>query len=403
MSMKEHEQELLCVAVASGLRIVDVDAVLAVATRAADLLAACGGTMTAARLDQYRARYADRVDRAIGHPWDDHEVNELLHHIATQGATVAAQREELRSLKEELKQERLKAATLEADCGRAAAQYLEVARERDTLRAELARLKPSGCDCREKKVACIHKALRFKPSGNFPSGHCGVCGLLIENHPTNPECGALQERADAGDKKAAVLVAALRGANPYLQPVKPSGQVAEDVQHIVDWVMHSEGCDGQIAYATRCPGCRICFRASRLATLAQEAQDAQRHMLPVPGLPMMPPAVVGQLPKAQPVDDASWRCEQGTCGHDDAGKPGHADRVKARSEAFNEAASGPVDVPSDHSWGENEPDPYERGAKAMRAACWDEVQKALRQMGFIGRADQHVWTVLKAAIEGAAP
>jgi hypothetical protein len=84
-----------------------------------------------------------------------------------------------------------------------------------------------------------------------------------------------------------------------------------------------------------------------------------------------------------------------TCTHDDAATPGHPERVKERSEAVTAA----VDVPEDYDWGESEPDPYQRGSEAMRAACWEAAQARCERWGFSDgfRAD------LKAAIEGATP
>lgn len=115
-----------------------------------------------------------------------------------------------------------------------------------------------------------------------------------------------------------------------------------------------------------------------------------------------------------------------TCTHDDASIPGHPERVRQRSEAFSTAThgdfggelreeheemsrvisehnrhvdsmGGPVDVPADHDWGENEPDPYTRGAEAMRAACLKAaLEWAQKNLGC-----RPPW--LKSAIEGAVP
>lgn len=95
-----------------------------------------------------------------------------------------------------------------------------------------------------------------------------------------------------------------------------------------------------------------------------------------------------------------------TCTHDDAATPGHAERVKERSEDF-------VGVACDHGTPiatycpecavdtSSPREAYEAGAEAMRAACWEAVQGELRRSG-IPRGPG-LWERIKAAIEGAAP
>jgi hypothetical protein len=125
-------------------------------------------------------------------------------------------------------------------------------------------------------------------------------------------------------------------------------------------------------------------------------------------------------PVAQPIENASWRCAAGTCGHDDAKEPGHAERVAKASEAFDEAAkphdptnpshAGKVDVPCTCAARRRRPDvyphlpgcpalAYEAGAEAMRVACWEAVEGELIKHG-LSRA---LGATMKAAIEGAAP
>jgi hypothetical protein len=78
------------------------------------------------------------------------------------------------------------------------------------------------------------------------------------------------------------------------------------------------------------------------------------------------------------------------CTHDDARTPGHPERVKERSEAFEQLVC-------DHE----DSTVYHKGAEAMRAACWEAVAARLEVEGYDrGGA---LLLGLKAAIEGATP
>jgi hypothetical protein len=86
-----------------------------------------------------------------------------------------------------------------------------------------------------------------------------------------------------------------------------------------------------------------------------------------------------------------------TCTHDDAKIPGHPERVKGRSEAVCRI------VPPNAPWVSSTMDPgaaYERGAEAMRAACWEAVQAVLERHGW---KESGLSVDIKAAIERAAP
>lgn len=89
-----------------------------------------------------------------------------------------------------------------------------------------------------------------------------------------------------------------------------------------------------------------------------------------------------------------------TCTHDDAATPGHAERVKERSEAFNGVRAGPLTLNEreqslfEAAWDGGQ----EQGAEAMRAACLVAVRDTLQGFG-----DERLYPMLKAAIEGATP
>jgi hypothetical protein len=86
-----------------------------------------------------------------------------------------------------------------------------------------------------------------------------------------------------------------------------------------------------------------------------------------------------------------------TCTHDDARNPGHKERVRQRSEAFVDAADIDQSITRDALMG----DGFEKGAEAMRAACWEAVQSQLRILG--DGPGCGVWELLRSAIESATP
>jgi hypothetical protein len=101
-----------------------------------------------------------------------------------------------------------------------------------------------------------------------------------------------------------------------------------------------------------------------------------------------------------------------TCTHDDAKTPGHAERVRERSEAVKALSEKVLPGPDviDGGPGTRGPirlvstqarvtaDSYAEGAEAMRAACLEAVMQVVDAEGAGSLADR-----LKSAIEGAAP
>lgn len=101
-----------------------------------------------------------------------------------------------------------------------------------------------------------------------------------------------------------------------------------------------------------------------------------------------------------------------TCTHDDAATPGHPERVEnlskalasslgyepervtERSEAVSIAAGRPELSATEAAC-------YEQGAEAMRAACWEAVQREIMVYGFNG--SHPAYKSIKAAIEGVTP
>jgi hypothetical protein len=185
-----------------------------------------------------------------------------------------------------------------------------------------------------------------------------------------------------------------------LARLKPSGQVAEDVA-VVRAGLH------RLVFTSECTDpekdCRHNAALSRLAALAHEGVEARCHMPEVDGL--------------TPYE----KCVAGTCGHDDAGKPGHADRVQAESEAFNEvtglstatygeaggelreaheeACDACADRTSDYLvlCDTCHQSDREKAAEAMRAACWEAVERRLEFHGLRHRKEDFRAVIAKAA------
>lgn len=185
----------------------------AVATRALEIAAALGGTMTA---EQIRALW-DMTAR--GTPTGNVRMREALDHISALGARVAALEEHRGLAKNEGLEEAARFHESSASAARANAWRL-----RDERKENLAR--------RNDNIAVLHTAwarqiramkVGGKPPVRFPCsptcihddalrpGHpervkdqsaalslmtedrCTGCGTLIAEHPLKPECGAIQE------------------------------------------------------------------------------------------------------------------------------------------------------------------------------------------------------------------
>lgn len=237
--------------------------------------------------------------------------------------------------------------------------------------------------------------------------------------------GELARKGFDPESPAQAEINALRAE---LERLKPSGQVAELAKNI-EQTFHT--------FTTYSDAARQedLEDLSRLAALAQQGQEATditgaaitaaaelRHAfrpetrdwnLVSKAICILEEATTPGKPTAQPVDNAPWRCAAGTCAHDDAKEPGHAERVAARSQAFNEAAAmhpnGRCTCAGEgfcHWCGEQAraQDAYDRGAEAMRAACWVAVQPLLQRLGLsVGGVLTPMGHEFKTAIDGAAP
>lgn len=106
------------------------------------------------------------------------------------------------------------------------------------------------------------------------------------------------------------------------------------------------------------------------------------------------PVCICRLGMGLPCFAARHPCSP-TCTHDDAATPGHHERVEERSETVN-------DTLEHIAWSDERRHGYEdgwdKGAEAMRAACWEQVVTLLVKHGL-----QNLREEFKRAIEGAAP
>lgn len=341
-------------------------AVRAIMTRAVELAAARGGTMTAGVVRFELERITQCISSLASDAWREH--------IAALGARNAVLEAQLTTAQHEVAQMdaaiRVMVPDIEASmsstcvwCGTPAPTPVTT----DTLRAHVA-------------------------------GHVKVC----EKHPMR----ALEERLSAAEEGNRELVSRAQQAESDLEREKANTRVwlkrCTDAADVLADVL--PGQCGTLDLVTK-----VKHLKERCATLSDAGHGAHVDEDPAPeyangicGPRPVDSSVICVLPKGHlgdhwdgtDVETIRYPCSP-TCTHDDAATPGHPERVKERSEAVNEA----VDVPADHDWGEREPDPYQRGAEAMRAACLEAAQRVGQTLG-LGPTEMEMF---KSAIEGAVP
>lgn len=389
--------------------------VRSIMSRAASLVAARGGTMTAATLE------AVLRDMASEHP---NGVERIRQHLATQGAKLAA-------LEESLDNENARDAQLLRDLGATESETLRgaclrvvkerdemrggmvtAARERDEARAELVR--------RTQRVKTNHPAALQEAIDRWLS----VNKLTAHEvrHVVVPLGAAMRwiERAQSSEAELARRKAAAEVGQDLLARLKPSGQVAEDERAL--HVAFCRGGDGACAWN---PTAHAAL--SRLATGAQQAQTA----------PVAESATTDPTPPAATVDGVLW-CAACEAQHPHRFRPspeaGPFWRCSNCSEVWtpqathctcagegvcawcdetlgtpdtNEAEKGPTcDVCAtpreDMLWMcDSCADAALDGRESKtRAACWEAVQVKLREFGMY---EGPITDALRSAIEGATP
>lgn len=350
--------------------------VAAVASRAVELVAARGGTMTAERL----RGVLSNADAFL----DAKEAAEVRQHIVALGdeiATLRAKVAELGAFKAYVHQ-RLDEANIPTHPS--GPHSTEGCRIGHPLDIALARLKPSGQVAED------------------------VNWLLHEHHHRNepPDAyttrvqrlAALAQRTQEAEKDATTLRNESMTLYATLQRLRSSADVAESqLRAIRERAEDPHGMReaGGRAKAEQGDGWTD---ATVAAAIARWAVDGN------------PPGTSESSPTD--VEPGSTLTERGTrrypcsptCTHDDAATPGHAARVAERSKAFSEAASpdaGAVEETDDSREAIErvaDEDAYDRGAEAMRAACWEAIGTVL---GREGMEPSFLFDELKAAIEGA--
>jgi hypothetical protein len=356
-------------------RITAFELTRAIANKAAELLAARGGTMTAEQLADFTSLAA--ADK----PWSNGSVRKLLQHVAAQGAEVA--------------------------------RYVEAAahdqQTMDALRAELAQLNSTSHDAEKRAVAYVRES-------------------ALET--------AAQVADHRGAREAATQIRKLKREPDHL---KLEGQVAEDVELVRSLIREGceEECPaGDHTDACEMFGYEAAL--SRLAALAQQGKEATKkltalreHVAAYDAAPQDESGrdardavaairqTLGALAdeshhQARPVDNAPSRCgayvkgrpcplprghegeheRWATPGQIAAQAPRDAERGAKASEAFNEEAAEEVGKMSPAMEAA-----YDSGAEAMRAACWLEIQATCQRLGL----HPNEKAAIKAAIEGASP
>lgn len=338
----------------AALQDLTPELVAAIMSRAVELAAARGGLLTAEQIASLwrRLEHDGRLDNV--------STRQCLDALAHQGTTVATLQEKLRGASENEAKALEMAASLQAkveeletSTSRWEFENTEMRRqmtalkdERDTLRAEVERLKAENVDLTGSRR-------RWK------------------------------ERAEAAESR----LAAIR-AKVVLLLTRIAGVTRAHV---------GEGFpEGPVVFEREIAAL---VRKARVALEGDASQDGKTHH--IRGCPLSPAAHV-PAPDGTACECARIRRDVAclaapvsrypcspTCTHDDAATPGHPERVKERSEAVSRIVQ---------SGEEQEAEGYEQGVEDMRKACLEALQSACHTHGVMWFY-QHA----KQALEGAAP
>lgn len=338
------------------------ETVRALMTRAVELVAARGGTMTAEEIaDRERASKLSAID-----------MEDVFEHITSQGATVAtlqakvaehlkdlgaadarndALRSEIERLKAELVElEKARAHETEmfdhalGECDATAERWADAEDERDAAQAEVDRLKAEH----SRAVASAADISRQS--------------ILIKSR-----LAAIRERANDGD-------GLLRTWNATIDAL-----AIVNLKDLAKWNLEGDAtqeakCDHGSCQTSPCETC-----PTRAAT--SEAK----------------PACVCRLGQNLPCYASHHPCSP-TCTHLDAATPGHPERVRERSAALM-AAEREYDNGRSAGVEDGLEQGYDAGVEAMRAAC---LEAAMTQCDVFGLGPAFR-DALKAAVEGVAP
>lgn len=391
-------------------------AAMAVGSRAVDLVRARGGTMTAERVEEtlVAVTQANQPRAAL---------RDLLgQHITAQGATAAT----LQAKVEELEEERGKDAERIRDIERAKNLadhlYNEEHEAKIALRAEVERLEArtwiqctvisndclGGCRSLEEHDRYRHQALLSEGD------------RLKDNLESAREDVATNQRVIAEEvEKRMAAESRLAAIREIVLKMRKAPRGTEETADTYDrgfgdgWVARGakmraeldalEGASPNhsppLKRPTMCSGdLDECSAGCPWHGVGGSPQEAKTST--VIGFPVTPDIVAAMDRTAIGL---RYPCSP-TCTHEDAANPGHPERVKERSEAFNGDADvcehrvDRRDVCGDCEYGRGK----EAGAEAMRAAMLIEAKAACDQHG-VGWLYQHLKRRFESAVEGTVP
>lgn len=350
-----------------------------VATLAVELVAARGGTMTA---DGIATAKAVVYNRRADEKRCREEVDNLVEHIAAQGARVAVLEAENEKVLRMCSDARDKAERLEAQFPREMRECTIVLMRCDLGHTWLTATNWIDHGCR----TCERNSLREL----FDASEEGNRELVRRAQQAEAERDAAvrlaerrrQDRADALSVKTAEGLSAsewvLRAGKAERERDEPKARCAalsaagQVLSEHVDKA-RTEDCSGE----SDCG----CFDCSSAADRTGEPEEEA----PMVRIADAGPTVINEK-------GAWWPCSA-TCTHDDAATPGHAERVRERSDAVKEMTREQSAVMGDAIL-----QAREEAAEAMRAACLKAVRVTCEEQGLLPFYER-----FKSAIEGAVP
>lgn len=345
----------------------------AIMNRTAEILRACGGTMTAEELRSVR----EEMEMTPPVLPSKTGTADLLGHIAAQGATVATLQ--------------AKVAELETAHTRTREHLLDKEDECKNLRAEVERLKR---EVNDKEVA--RKLLERARDRNRARAASAESRLAAVRERSGAETTWQRYLLLRGDPRAAwaeIVRFMLNGDAPNA-PGFPDVST-QDAQAVCAEIGIAHG-------PVKCH--HGCTRGSEGEDdgLAPRTRDHARltdemtHYPEVMEVRTLTHGMVGH--EQTTVVSVRYPCSD-TCTHDDAATSGHPERVKEHKSALDAVLRANYDAArADDDNSAAESDSYDRGAEAMRAACWEAVQRKIWQHGL-----HNLEADFKAAIEGATP
>lgn len=311
------------------------EALAAVGSEAAELLAARGGTMTAEQVAVLRAQATQENTKhwSAQSPFPASDVLALLDSLSAQGARIAALEQALR----------------ESHAGATGTHQMRI----EALEQHVSEL--------EKSLENVRNDLAEVRN------HWNAC---------DKERGEAVSARDAAQEELGRTIS-------YLETVRKE---RDEALARVERLATSQRMGAEREMAWRAATCCMDPGAAKLKLDAADTSPVFEHMH----------ATQGSVQR--------YPCSP-TCTHDDAANPGHPERVKRLSDAWEKM----------HSTGYSErvkrrgetaverPDlealAWDAGAEAMRAACLEAVQREGQKFGLSTVA----LAQFKAAIEGAAP